>query len=220
MHRTTLPAALLCALLCSPAMAETGVGLQIGTTGYGADLGYQINDRLGARVGYSAFNYSHSVHDTDVDYDGKLKLSSFRALADLELGYGFRVTGGLAFNNNRVDIDGRPSGTSYTLNGTTYQASDVGSLKGRIKLGNGAAPYLGLGYGMIGKKGLGFYADIGAMYMGKPKTTLDVTCGSALSAAQCSQLRTDAEAERQKVEDKASDYKWYPVLSAGISYAF
>lgn len=219
MYRTVLGIALLCAV-STPALAETGIGLQVGTTGYGADVGYQINERFGARLGYSAFNYSHSVNDTDVDYDGKLKLSSFRALADMELGYGFRLTGGLAFNNNRIDINARPSGGTYTLNGTTYQASDVGSLKGRVKLGNGAAPYLGLGYGMIGKKGLGFYADLGAMYMGKPKTSLDVTCGSALSAAQCSQLRNDAEAERQKVDDKAGDYKWYPVLSAGISYAF
>lgn len=207
--------------LCgAPAFADTGAGLQVGTTGYGFDVGQQLTNRIGARVGYSALNYSRSFHTSDVDYDGKLKLSNLRALADLELGYGFRISGGVVFGNNKVDVNGKASGGSYTINGNTYAASNIGSFTGRIKLGNGAAPYLGLGYGMIGKKGFGFYADLGAMYAGKPSTTLDITCGSALSAAQCTQLRTDADAERQKVQDKADGFKWYPVVNIGLSYAF
>lgn len=219
MHCKTLLISLL-ALAGSPAFADVGAGLQVGTTGYGADVGYQISERFGARVGYSTLDYSRSMHNTDVKYDAKLKISSFRALADYEIGSGFRVSGGLMFNDNKININGRPNGNTYTINGNTYQANDVGSFAGSIKLGNNVAPYLGLGYGMIAQKGFGFFADLGVMYMGKSRTSLEVTCGSSLSTLQCIQLRNDAEAERRKVEDKAKDYKWYPVLTAGISYAF
>lgn len=206
--------------LCSaPAFADTGVGLQLGTTGYGFDVSQKLTDSISARVGYSWFNYSHSFNTSDVDYDGKIKISNLRALADLELAFGFRLTGGLVFGSNEVKVGGRSKGGSYTINGNTYTTGDIGSFTGRVKLGRGAAPYLGVGYGIVSKKGFGFYADVGAMYVGTTRTTLDITCGSALEAAVCSQLKNDAEAERQKVQSKI-DFKWYPVLNIGLSYAF
>lgn len=219
MRKHTLLAALFL-FTSSAAFAQVGGGVQVGTTGAGVDFGYQFSDSLGGRIGYSGFNYSRKTHTSDVDYDAKLKLSSLRLLADWDLGAGFRVTGGVVYNNNKVDVTGQAANGTYTLNGNTYQASDIGNFTGRVKLGDGFAPYLGVGYGMIAKKGLGLYADLGVMYQGKAKTSLNVTCGSALNASQCTQLQNDAEVERQKVQDKLNGYNWYPVVSVGVSYAF
>jgi hypothetical protein len=219
MHRKTLLISLL-ALACSPAFADVGAGLQVGTSGYGIDLGYQLSESFGARLGYAGFNYSKSMNSTDVDYDAKLKMSATKVLIDWDIAHGFRISGGLVFNSNKVDVTGRPTGGVYTINGHTYQGSEVGSLDGQIKPSNSVAPYLGIGYGMIGKSGLGFFADLGAYYQGKLSTNVNVTCGTALSAAQCTQLRSDVAVEQQKVQDKINGYKWYPVLSIGLSYAF
>lgn len=216
----------LTALLFSSAHAANtsnfGVGLQVGTTGYGLDAAYKINDALSARIGYSGLNYSHSANTSDVDYDAKLKLSGFRALADIGIGAGFRVSTGLMFHDNKIDVHGKPTSGSYTLNGNRYQASDIGSLDGRVKFGSGVAPYIGLGYGTLSNRsgGPGFYADIGAMYQGKSKASLSANCGAALNNAQCNQLSSDISAEESKVNDKINQYKWYPVISFGIYYNF
>lgn len=219
MQKTYLVAAIL-ALSCSPVFAQVGVGLQLGTPGIGVDAGYQFTDSLGARIGYSRFNHTRSASTSDVDYDAKLKLSSLRLLADWGIGYGFRLSGGVVYNQNKVDVTGKPSNGTYTLNGNTYQSTSIANFSGQVKLGHGLNPYLGVGYGMIATKGLGLYADLGAMYEGKARTSLNVSCGSALNAVQCAQLQSDAEVERQKVQDKLNHYKWYPVLSVGLSYAF
>ena len=41
-------------------------------------------------------------------------------------GFPFRLTGGLIFNDNRINVNGQPaSNNTYTFNGHTYQASDA-----------------------------------------------------------------------------------------------
>lgn len=219
MRYRTLVAAMI-AGFSAAAMADVGVGIEAGTTGYGADIAYKISDSVGARVGYTGLNYSRSMSNTDIRYDAKLKLSNLKAVADWNLIGGFRLTGGLYVHDNKVDLSGEPNGSTYTINGNTYQASQIGNVTGRVKFGNSASPYLGIGYGMVADKGFGFFADVGAIYQGKAKVSLDVSCGSAMTASSCSQLQSDAEQERQKVYDKLNGYRFWPVVSVGVSYAF
>jgi hypothetical protein len=208
-------------LSCGLASAGgVGGGLQVGTTGFGTDVGYQFTESLGGRVAYSAFSYSKSTSTSDINYDGTLKASSLRVLADYELGFGFRLTGGLAYIDNKVDVTGKANNGYYNINGSVYPSAAIGSLSGHVKLGNGIAPYVGVGYGMIAKKGLGLYVDIGAMYEGKASATLNGTCGSTLDASTCAVLKSNIAAEQQRLQDKLNGYSWYPVVSAGVSYAF
>lgn len=218
MKRTVL--ALLLALAAGSASAEMGVGLRAGTTGIGADYGYKLTDSISARIGYSAYNYSTDVTQTDVKYNAKLKLSNFSALADWNIIGGFRLTGGLVGQGNKIDIDGTPSGGTYTINGTVYQASELGTLNGRIKAGNSVSPYLGIGYGTVAGAGVNFYADLGVMYQGSPKVNLSATCSSSLPSAQCSQLQSDVAAEQDKLKNDIKAFKWYPVLSVGVTIGF
>ncbi|MDO6385063.1 MULTISPECIES: hypothetical protein [Uliginosibacterium] len=214
---------LLCAALaaCSTAAsADLGAGLQVGSTGYGFDVAYQVMPLVSVRAGYSQYSYSKSFTETDIDYDADAKLSTPRLLADVSVGLGFRVTGGFYYSNSKVDLTGRPTNGTYNFNGTQYQASQIGSATGQVKSGNSLAPYLGVGYGSVSGAGIGFYADLGAYYMGSPTSTLNVSCGSALNAAQCSQLQSDVAAEKTKFDDKISKYKWYPVLSLGVTVGF
>jgi hypothetical protein len=213
-------AAILIAGFSASAMADIGVGIEAGTTGYGADLAYKLSDSVGARIGYTGLNYSRSMSDTDIKYDAKLKLSNLKAVADWNLIGGFRLTGGLYVHDNKVDLNGEPNGSTYTINGDTYQASQIGSVKGRVKFGSSVSPYLGIGYGMIADKGFGFFADVGAIYLGKAKVSVDASCGSAMPASTCAQLQSDVEHERQKVYDKLNGYRFWPVVSVGVSYAF
>lgn len=198
-----------------------GIGVRAGTTGLGADVAFRLVPTLSARIGYSALSYSRDVDVTDIRYDGDLKLSNFSTLLDFSpLPGPFRITGGLIFNDNKVDVTGRPSNGSYTLNGVTYPAAAVGSLSGSVKSGNRAAPYLGVGYGNVAGLGVNFYFDLGVMFQGRPEAGLNVTCGSALSAAQCTQLRTDVSAEQARLQNEVRNFRYFPVANIGVTIGF
>ena len=197
-----------------------GIGARAGTTGVGIDLGWSIVPTLSARIGYSGLGFDTSVNTDDVDYDGKARLSNPSLVLDWHPLGPFRVTAGIVGADNKVDIVGNPAGSTYTINGNTYQASDVGNLSGTVKIGDGVTPYLGFGYGNVAGAGVNFYFDIGVMFQGSPKTRLTANCGVALSPAECAQLQDDVEAERLQVQDKLDKFKLYPVATIGITIGF
>jgi hypothetical protein len=217
MHRIVLLGAALAA--AGPAHAA-GVGVRLGTLGYGGDFGWHLAPTLNARLGYSAYSHDSDVTSTNVHYDGKLKLSNLPLLVDFSPFGPFHLTAGVVGNNNRIDVTGAPTNNQFVINNTTYTASQVGSLSGRLRLGNRAAPYLGIGWGNVAGAGVNFYADLGVMFMGSPKASLSATCGSGLSAGQCAQLQSDVEAEQRALEDKVKKYKYYPVLNIGLTIGF
>ena len=213
--------ALTVALGSAGAAHAAGVGLRAGTTGLGADIGWSVAPLVSARLGYSAYDHNTSVNTSDVHYDGKLKLRNLSALLDFTPVPGtFRLTAGIVGDNNKYDLTGQPTGGTFTLNGTTYQASQVGSLTGNVKPARSAAPYLGVGWGNVAGAGVNFYADLGIMFQGSPKASLTATCGSGLSAGQCAQLQSDTAAQQQQLQDKLKNFKYYPVANIGVTIGF
>jgi hypothetical protein len=193
-----------------------GVGVRAGTTGIGADVGMNLAPTLDGRIGYSYFSYK-GHYNSDVSYDAKLKLSNLNALLDWSpLPGGFRLTGGLIANQNKVDLN---STGTYQLNGATYNSSNA-SVSGTVKSGRSLAPYFGIGYGRVAGTGVNFYADLGIMFMGSPKVSLSASCGAPASPAQCAQLRNDLNAEQTRIEDDLKKYRYYPVANIGLTIGF
>src|SRR6266850_2007442 len=192
-------AILMAAIAASPAFVHAaGVGARAGTTGIGADVGWDVAPTLSGRVGYSAFSYKRNEESTDVKYKAKLNLSNLSGLLDWSPAGPFRLTGGIFLNDNKYTLTGEPNGTTYTVNGHTYQASDVGSFNGTVRPGRRAAPYLGVGYGNVSRPGVNFYFDLGVIFQGSPKASINASCGAALSAGQCAQLQGDAAEESRR----------------------
>jgi len=217
---TIIAFAFAIALAASGPAGAQGVGLRVGTLGAGGDIGWGIAPTLSARVGYSALDFGATVNTDDVRYDGRVKLSNLSGLLDWSPAGPFRLTAGLVGTNNRVSVSATPSGSIYTINGTTYQASDVGGLSGMVEPGNRIAPYLGIGYGKVAGAGVNFYFDLGVIYQGSPNATLTGTCGAAMSSAQCTQFQSDVAAERYSLERSLNKYKLYPVGQVGITIGF
>src|SRR5882672_7309058 len=202
----------------SAAQADAGVGARVGTMGIGGDVGFDVAPTLSARVGYSAFSWARHEHSSDVSYKSKLKLSNFSGLLDWSPApTPFRLTGGLVFGDNKYTL--QSEGGTFTTNGHTYNSNDA-SLSGAVKPGRRLAPYLGAGYGNVSGKGVNFYFDLGVIFHGSPKATINASCGAALSAAACAQLQSDAADESRRLEDKLSKYKYYPVANIGITVGF
>ncbi len=225
LSRLALPLALIATLgfTSTSARAETGIGLRAGTMGLGVDFDISLLEKLNFRLGYNGLNVNKDVSDTDVNYDGEIKISSFSGLLDWHVaGGGFRLTGGLVGSGPKINVVGAPSGGTYDLGNNTYTASQIGSLRGEIKLGNSAAPYLGVGWGnaVSTKHRVSFLFDLGLIYGGEPDVALTAICGAGVPAPTCAQLQVDVQREIQELKDDVSTIRWYPVISFGIGVRF
>lgn len=232
----TLSAALVAALAATTvatmiapqsAHAEAGtpdIGLYVkgGTLGIGIGVGVSITDTVSARLGYSTYKSSKVVSKTNVDYSGDLTLGGGEAMVDWHpLASGFRISGGLYFNRNKLTVHGQPSGGTFTFNGHTYTAAEIGTVNGDVKY-KSVAPYLGLGWGDAAEKsaGFSFFGDAGVMFQGNPDATLHTQCGAGVPALQCAQITADVAVEESDLNDKVSNTKFWPVLSVGVAYRF
>lgn len=222
MNKNIALACLVAGLSTAAAHAQVGITGSLGTTGIGAHVSVPVMPNFNARFGVNALRYNYDGSTSDLDYDFKLKLRTFDALLDyFPQGTGFRFTGGIVFNGNKIDAVGRPTASgTYTLNGRTYSAASAGTLDGRIDFRN-VAPYLGIGWGnaVAREKGWTFSTDLGVMIQGSPRTSLS-NVGCTAPAPVCAQLAADVATENIRLNDEADDFKAYPVLRFGASYSF
>ena len=226
-----LPAAPLCAQTPAAAPASkmpvmASVAVRVSTLGIGPEASVLVAPNIALRAGYNGYNYSRSVNSQGISYDGKLKLSSVPLLADIYPSKqgSFHLTAGVLFNSSSVTATGKPSSGStqtYTLNGTTFNASDVGSLDGRVTFSK-TSPYLGIGFGKpAGGSMLQFLFDVGVVFQGKPHLTLSRSGGVAITdPTLSSMIDTAIAAQRDKSQSHVNKLQYYPVVSVGLAYHF
>ncbi len=223
MKKFTMSVAVLATIAAGAAQArDVGISADIGTTGAGFHLVTSLHDRLNARLGINGLSYSTTKSTDDADFDASLKMRTVDALLDYyPTTSQFRLSAGLIYNGSKITARAKPTSQGeYTFNDTTYKASDAGQVDGRIDFRK-TAPYLGIGWGnaVAVNKGWGVTSDIGVMFQGSPRTQLTNTgCNPAL--VDCVQLQSDLEAERRKLDDKARDIRYYPVIRIGATYKF
>lgn len=191
--------------------------VKAGTLGLGLEGSTSINNKLNARFGVNAFQYSYSGTESDIDYDFDLELLSFATLLDwLPFENGFRLTGGLVVNKNRLDLTADTAAT-YTIGTTTYTSAQVGSLTGDLTF-NDLAPYAGIGWGNpFGKdSNWSFAIDLGVMFQGSPDVSLSANGTLATNAAFLAEIAR----EEDNLQSEIEEYKYYPVISIGVTYKF
>jgi len=198
---------------------NVSIGVRASTAGIGAEGATAITDWLGVRVGINYLTYSYTGTKSDVEYNFDLDLLNAPILVDWHPFKGaFRLSGGIYINGNELNAQGNPVGPgTFDINGVTYTAAQIGTLKGKIDF-NPVAPYLGFGWDTsFGKKrGFGFVFDLGAFYQGRPEADLSVTGPISSNAAFLNDLAQE-EADLQNALDA---FKVYPVLAIGINYKF
>ena len=204
--------------------ARFKVGITAGTLGIGPEVSYRLSERLGVRGNATFLSISRDIDSDDITYDGKVKLQSGGVMLDVyPFGGGFRVSGGLRINGNKARGIASPnSGTSYTINGTTYSATDIGTLRADTDIKN-VAPALTLGYGGGLSNGLVFGVEAGALFQGSVKIkplTITGVCAGASPPPTCATLTADLDAERRSVNDDIDGYKVYPILQLSVGYRF
>jgi hypothetical protein len=210
-----------------PAAAQLTADVQAGTLGIGGGLAWPLAPWLAVRVEGNAFSgLSRSERAGGNRYQGRLELGNAAALLDWHpAATGFRISAGAMYDANRIEGDAEPSSAgTYTIGRLQLPASLVGTLHGKIDFAT-VAPYLGVGWGTAPRSGPGFgvSADLGVAFQGRPRVTLtpEPPPGSPLnSPAVMALLAPQLALEEANVEQKIDGYRYFPVLSVGISYRF
>ena len=83
-----------------------------------------------------------------IEYDATARLRTATALLDWHPGgHGFRLTGGLVYNDTRIEGTSLPPASGlYDIGGVPVPVALVGTLSGKIDF-NPTVPYVGLGWG-------------------------------------------------------------------------
>ena len=226
MKSAVLPLAFITALAYStPSLADhaNGVGLKAGATGIGLEYYHGLSDNFNFRVGINNFQYDDDVTENDITYDAELELRTASAVFDYHPwdDSGFRISAGAYYNGSKVKAEARAVNGEYEFNGDVYRVEDVGQADGNVEFKK-FAPYIGLGWASAptSTSSWAFTAEIGAFYQSTPEAELNVTCGSALDPAICTQLLADVQVEQDELEEDIKEYKWYPVINFGVLYRF
>ncbi len=212
--------ATLAVILMSGPAHGTGVGvsLKIGTTGMGADVTAGFHDRLNARAGLNMLPLTFKPNtgsDNDVNVTVDIDLQTIPVTLDFHpFASNFRTSIGLALNNNAFSLSAEP-GDSIELEDTDYI---VDKLSAKLSF-NRLSPYFGLGYGNAVMEGsrLAFAFDLGVLYHGSPK--LRAKAVAAYPEMQ-EALDRDLRQEVDKVEEELDSFRFYPVLTFGLSFRF
>lgn len=214
LRRRGLQLALLLMLITLPVQAQALVGVtgKAGTTGLGADLTVPlITNWVNLRAGYNWFDFSKSLTEGDIDYEADLHLQSVPILIDVHPFHGsFRITGGVYYNNNELDLSAIVDASSVGSGG----AAGPVNLNGNISWSSEFAPYFGIGFGNAADDSgaIGFSLDIGAFYQGSADVILTESSGTVSAA--------DLAVEAQQIEDDLDSFKFFPVVTVGITFRF
>jgi len=210
---------LVAAGLTGSASAQgVGGGLRLDTPGTGLELEPLVTERFGIRGLVSGGSLLNDWDESGTCYDGKSRFGTGFLLADWHpYATGFRLSGGLAYSNQRFVGATRLGAGTININGAHYSSAQVGSLDGRVTLSR-ASPYLGVGWGLTprARSGLYFSADLGVMYQ-RPSVMLMSNCGPAMPASLCAQ---DIRAEEAEFRDAEDHQRLYPVISVGFGLRF
>lgn len=198
----------------APSHAQVGVGLKVSTLGIGGELSVPVVPRVALRGGANVFSFSRDDEIEGINYDITPKLRNGAAYLDLHpLASAFRLTGGVVYNKNRVNIKAVPV-APIEIGNMIFQPTEVGALNGRIDV-NDFSPYLGLGFG--GKGRVSFTFDIGVVFHGTPKASLVGTTPLTGAAKVTFDQEVARElADLQQAIDDESLAKYYPVISFGL----
>ena len=210
----------------APEPKKWGVGVhtQLSTTGFiGVDAGYKFSPNLHARLGVNTVGFGYNYSSQGVDYNASFSPTNVHLLGDyFPFGGGLRLTGGLVFQSNRFNGSAKADNSNqFTVNGNTYNASQVGQIDTSGSFGSSVAPYLGIGLGTPIGSGFGFNVDLGVMFAGSPNVSLSANnISPSIPASVQNQFRSDLAAQQQKTNSDIGGFNVFPVLSLGFSYAF
>lgn len=188
------------------------VGVQVSSLGGGLQFSERLGFAADVRLASGNLELNPSGTTDGFKYAGNAHLRNVAALLDFHpLRSAFRLTAGMLFSHDGVDVTGTPQDGTYTFNGHTYAANEVGVVNGSVHFGN-MAPYVGIGFGEPRHARVFLTGDFGVA-LRSVQTSLTAT-GPATALPQ---FAADLAKTRNDLNTTANILRTYPVISLGLA---
>lgn len=205
-----------CMTLPAKSSNAKDVYLTGGTLGVGPGVALDLGPHFGLRADVEGLGFNTSVSVDGGRYEGRVKLLQGGLYGDLFpfASSGFRLSAGVLINGDSFDAHAVPNALGNYVIGNTYVPA-VGPAPQASVTPPGAMPYIGLGYGHHRSgRGFGLAVDLGVAY-GRPHVDYSVP-----SIYQLFATPGNIALEEQRLNDKVSRYRWYPVAQLTLTYRF
>ncbi|WP_213687495.1 ornithine uptake porin CarO [Acinetobacter sp. WY4] len=200
------------------------VRAEVGTTGYGGALSWNVNPYVGVTLGYNGGDISWSddlsingsKYDLDMDNNLTYLNAEIRPWANW-----FYMAAGVGYVDNDYDIDRRVrNGESFSVNGVDFVSTSDARINGQLSYKNNLAPYVGIGFSPAITNRWGVFGEVGAYYNGNPTVNLTAT-GTARpeNTGVIADFADQVEREENNIRND-NEYEWLPVAKLGVSFRF
>ena len=211
------------------------ISAEIGTLGYGANIGWALNDKTELQAGWaggdvSDFSSHVNVNDVRYDIDDADFSNPYLGVQLRPTGNWFTMGAGIIVPDNDITAtaNAEDSGVNgyYPVDGSKYfvgtpnadadydisrgDLTEVGSVSAELEHRNKLAPYLTIGFRPNITNNFGLFGELGAAYLGK--TTAKVNATGANGAIAENQIKKELEDEKY--------LEWLPIVKVGATYRF
>lgn len=212
------------------AVNPASVSAEVGTLGYGANIGWSLNDKVELQAGWAGGDVSDikdnfDVNDieydiTDSDFSNPYLGVQIRPAANW-----FTMGAGIIVPDNDFNVRANAKGPNFRINNVDYNSAETGTLEGTMEHRNKLAPYATIGFRPNITNNFGLFGELGAAYMGKtdatvtssnPNGNVTATTVNGTTTVKGSDV---AKAAEKELEDK--DWlEWMPIVKVGATYRF
>ncbi|KRG34744.1 MULTISPECIES: hypothetical protein [unclassified Psychrobacter] len=213
------------------AINPASVSAEVGTLGYGANIGWSLNEKTELQAGWAGGDvadlFGGDFDANDVNYDVDADFSNpYLGVQLRPTGNWFTMGAGIIVPDNDIDVTANAEGSFFKLDGIQYNAAQTGALQGTMEHRNKLAPYGTIGFRPNIGNNWGVFGEIGAAYMGSTDATVtssnpnaDVNYTDANGDTQTIKGSEVAKIAERELEDK--DWlEWMPIVKLGATYRF
>lgn len=210
-------AALMALAVPAVASAQLSVSGRAGTLGLGGEVSFGLGRMLALRGGLGFIPYTYEDVFEGVNYEVTAPERIWNVGVDFyPLGNGLRLSAGVL---NRPSIDLLANGQqSANIGGRQYTGNL--NIQGGLTNENETAPYASIGFGRATGRGLGFFVDLGAAFMGEGEINLTGTCTETSTGQPCPEfdqrLQQEEDEANAQLDDFGSYVKIHPILQLGF----
>jgi hypothetical protein len=186
------------------------------------------------RGGFNFFDFDKSFDEDGIDYAGTLKLRSLDVLYDQYIAGGFHVSPGILLHNGNKGAATASVGSrrTFTLGIVTYFSNATDPVKGSATIDfRNVSPMILIGFGNLlprSDRHFGVNFDTGVVFQGSPNLKLNLTgtaCATSpttncVNAATDPTVQSNIRNQETKVNDETKAFKYYTVVSLGVSWKF
>lgn len=203
------------AVLASTPVAAHAQGLSIaaraGTTGAGGELILSLAPKLSLRGGVGVIPFDVEVERGRQSYTVEPPPLFVTGALDIRVAGPVRIMAGLIHRTDDTRFHGE-------FQPPVEVGDEVYDIEGRLEgtlVAARTAPFVGVGFGSFGDRGLQLYLDLGLAFAGDPDVALEASGAITEHPGFAAELEKE---RRSLLDDIDGYYRYWPILNLGLRF--